>query len=75
MYVNEFNHATRRAKCLAYGLLAVAAMTFTFECGRQRGFVEARQHGHESAEQAAATMQFIDEISRTRSALAGPESS
>ena len=37
MYENESNPATRRAKCLAYGLLVVAAMTFMFELGRQRG--------------------------------------
>ena len=67
MYENESNRATRRAKCLAYGLLVVAAMTLMFELGRQRGVAEARQESLDHADaQVVATMQLVDEVTRLR---------
>ena len=70
MFEDENDNATRRAKCLAYGLLVVAAITLTFELGRQRGAAEAGQDGFERADaQVLATMQLVDEVNRLR---AGP---
>ena len=66
------NHANSetgegRRKCLAYGLLVVAAMTFTFEMGRQRGVVDGQREAYERDEaQAVVEMQLFDEINRRR---------
>ena len=74
MYENETNPATRRAKCLAYGLLVVAAMTLMFELGRQRGVADAQQEGLDHADpQIVATVQLMDEVTRLR-ATAGAAS-
>jgi hypothetical protein len=57
----------RRAKCLAYGLLVVAAMTFTFEMGRQRGVIDGQREAYERDEaQVVASLQLFDELNRRR---------
>jgi hypothetical protein len=67
MYEDESDNATRRAKCLAYGLLVVAAMMFTFELGRQRGVAEARYDAlNREDPHVVATMQLVDEVNRLR---------
>ena len=50
--MNDTNSETRerRNKCLAYGLLVVAAITFTHEVGRQRGVAEAGYDEQDRAE-------------------------
>ena len=74
MYENESDPATRRAKCWAYGLLVVAAMTLMFELGRQRGVADAQQDGLDHADpQIVATIQLTDEVNRLR-ATAGAAS-
>jgi hypothetical protein len=75
MYESENEPATRRAKCLAYGLLVVAAMTFTFELGRQRGVADAGQDALDHPPtQVAATMQLVDELNRLRASAGRGES-
>jgi hypothetical protein len=72
MYEDENKPATRRAKCLAYGLLVVAALTFMFELGRQRGVADARQDAMDRSDaHVVATMQLVDEVNRLR-ATVGP---
>ena len=75
MYEDETKPATRRAKCMAYGLLVVAALTFMFELGRQRGVADARQDALEHSDaQVVATMQLVDEVNRLRATAAPMES-
>jgi hypothetical protein len=75
MYEDETNPATRRAKCLAYGLLVVAALTFMFEMGRQHGVADARQDALERSDvHVVATMQLVDEVNRLRAGTAHVES-
>ncbi len=63
----------RRAKCLAYGLLVVAAMTFTFEMGRQRGVVDGQREAYERDEaRTAVTMQLVDDMMRWRAGHDAP---
>ena len=68
--MNEYANSEpndRRAKTLAYGLLVVAAMTFTFELGRQRGVIDGRNEQLEQQDrQVNATAQLIDELERRR---------
>ena len=74
MYEDETNSATRRARCMAYGLLVVAALTFMFELGRQRGVADARQDALERSDaQVVATMQLVDEVNRLRAGAVGLE--
>ena len=73
--MNDANSETgeRRAKCLAYGLLVVAAMTLTFELGRQRGVVDGQRGSDEPDEaQAVVTMRLVDELNRPRPGTDSP---
>lgn len=63
MHTSDDQDSQRRAKCLAYGLLVVAAITFTFELGRQNGISEAQRAAYEDVDgQAVATTRLMDEV-------------
>ena len=49
----------RRVRPWAYGLLVCALMSFTFELGRQRGYVDARNETYETEDRYAAQEERI----------------
>lgn len=64
---DEVSQDGRRGRCLAYALLACAAVTFAFEAGRQSGAAQTWEEAYRHADRLPGlTSQLADEVVRLR---------